>query len=224
MVVLYFVISISFVIVQTTAFGLFVEEFGSNLPYACLSVALLSSLVAYLYLRLSLRVSFAAGLFTNLFLLGDVPVFGRTAFAAGALVHLPLAVLVLQTLVNLANLIVASGGAPVQRSSGQEDLWFDRRRELAGQHPERLRNPVHHRRDEAVDLYLVEAMALLLAAVVLPVAQTARRTVRRPPGAAVKAPQRQNPGFALPASLQPPDLRVHPLVVGGLLLHRYHLL
>ncbi len=80
MVTLYFVISVAFVLVQTTAFALFVEEFGaSSLPYAYLSVAVLSSLVAYLYLRLSQSVSFGASLSANLFFLAAMCV----AFWAG---------------------------------------------------------------------------------------------------------------------------------------------
>lgn len=67
MVGLYFVVSIAFVLVQTTAFGLFVSEFGSQaLPFAYLSVAILASLVAFLYLKLSDRLTFRAAQYADL--------------------------------------------------------------------------------------------------------------------------------------------------------------
>ncbi len=108
MVTLYFVISAAFVLVQTTAFALFVEEFGSrSLPYAYLSVAFLSSLVAYIYLRFSQRVSFAASLSANLFFLSATCI----VFWAGLrspLAHWFIFLLPFwfQTMVNLANLVV----------------------------------------------------------------------------------------------------------------------
>jgi HEAT repeat protein/ATP/ADP translocase len=108
MVLLYFVISAAFVFVQTTAYGLFIEEFGSqNLPYAYLSVAILSSSIAFAYLKLSQRVSFTASLFANLgFLTSMCLVFWvglRSPLAHWFIFLLPFW---FQTLVGLANILV----------------------------------------------------------------------------------------------------------------------
>jgi AAA family ATP:ADP antiporter len=108
MVGLYFVISVAFVLVQTTAFALFLQDFGSrNLPYAYLSVAVLSSLVAFAYLRFSQRVRFSSSLFVNLFFLSGVCLL----FWVGLLSPFDhwfvfLLPFWFQTLVALANLIV----------------------------------------------------------------------------------------------------------------------
>ncbi|MFN2119478.1 MAG: HEAT repeat domain-containing protein [Anaerolineales bacterium] len=105
---LYFVISVAFVFVQTTAFALFLQDFGSrNLPYAYLSVAVLSSLVAFAYLRFSQHVRFSTSLYVNLFFLSGVCLL----FWAGLLSPLDRWFVFLlpfwfQTLVGLANLIV----------------------------------------------------------------------------------------------------------------------
>ena len=101
-------VSTAFVFVQTSAFGLFIEAFGSHtLPYAYFSVAILSSLVAYVYLQVSQRVSFATGLYINLaFLSAMCMVFWlglRSSAARGFIFLLPFW---FQTLVNLANLVV----------------------------------------------------------------------------------------------------------------------
>lgn len=103
-----FAVSAAFVLVQTSAFGLFIEVFGSDaLPYAYFSIAVFSSLVGYLYLRLSQRVSFAAGLYLNLaFLAAVCLVFWlglRSNVARWFIFFLPFW---FQTLVNLANLVV----------------------------------------------------------------------------------------------------------------------
>lgn len=108
LVTLNFAVSVAFVLVQTTAFGLFVDEFGSaSLPYAYLSVAVLASAVAYAYLQLSRRVSFQAAQYANLAFL----VSGCLAFWGGlhsGLAHWFVFLLPFwfQALVNLANLIV----------------------------------------------------------------------------------------------------------------------
>lgn len=108
MVALAFVLAASFVLVQTTAYGLFVNEFGAHaLPFAYLSIAVLSSLIAFLYLRLSARLSFRTVLFVNLaFLVLMCMLFwvglGST-LAHWFIFFLPFW---FQTLVNLANLIV----------------------------------------------------------------------------------------------------------------------
>lgn len=105
---LYFVLAVSFVFVQTTAYALFIDEFGArNLPFAYLSIALFSSSIAFLYLKLSERVAFRALLFANLAFLAAV----SAAFWLGLRSHsahwfvffLPFW---FQTLLNLANLLV----------------------------------------------------------------------------------------------------------------------
>ena len=61
MAALYFLLAASFVFVQTSAYGLFLQEFGArNLPFAYLSIAAFASALAYLYLKLSERVAFRA--------------------------------------------------------------------------------------------------------------------------------------------------------------------
>ena len=103
-----FAVSTAFVLVQTSAFGLFIETFGSHtLPYAYFSVAILSSLIAYIFLQVSQRVSFALSLYINLaFLAGASLLFWlglRSAHARWFVFLLPFW---FQTLVNLANLVV----------------------------------------------------------------------------------------------------------------------
>ena len=67
LVILSFVLATSFVLVQTTADGLFIHEFGAHqLPLAYLSIAAFASLFAYLYLWLSERVELPTALFANL--------------------------------------------------------------------------------------------------------------------------------------------------------------
>jgi ATP:ADP antiporter, AAA family len=108
MAALYFVLAVSFVFVQTTAFGLFIGEYGPrNLPFAYLSVALLASAIAYLYLWLLERLAFRAVLFVNLGFLAGVSV----VFWLGLRSHLAhLFIFFLpfwfQALLNLANLLV----------------------------------------------------------------------------------------------------------------------
>jgi AAA family ATP:ADP antiporter len=108
MIGLNFAVSAAFVLVQTSAFGLFIEAFGSHaLPYAYFSVAILSSLIAYLFLQASQRVSFARSLYINLgFLAGMCLVFWlglRSEHSRWFIFLLPFW---FQTLVNLANLVV----------------------------------------------------------------------------------------------------------------------
>ncbi len=103
-----FAVSAAFVLVQTSAFGLFIEEFGSDtLPYAYFSVAILSSLIAYVFLQLSQRVSFALSLYINLaFLAGVSLLFWLGLRSAQARWFVFLLPFWFQTLVNLANLVV----------------------------------------------------------------------------------------------------------------------
>lgn len=108
MVGLNFTISVAFVLVQTSAFALFIQSFGSHaLPYAYFSVAALSSVIAYLFLRLSQRISFSAGLYINLAFLASVSLvfwMGLGSHAARGFVFL--LPFWFQTLVNLANLVI----------------------------------------------------------------------------------------------------------------------
>jgi AAA family ATP:ADP antiporter len=108
MVTLYFLVAASFVIVESTGLGLFIDEFGSRaLPYAYLSVAILSSLVGYLYLKFSERVSFSTAELANLGFLALVCIVFwiglRSALARWFVFLLPFW---LRTLVGMANLVV----------------------------------------------------------------------------------------------------------------------
>ena len=108
MIGLNFAVSAAFVLVQTSAFGLFIEAFGSHaLPYAYFSVAILSSLIAYAFLQVSQRVSFARSLYINLaFLAGMSTVFWLGLRSPQSRWFIFLLPFWFQTLVNLANLVV----------------------------------------------------------------------------------------------------------------------
>jgi ATP/ADP translocase/HEAT repeat protein len=108
LVALAFVLATSFVLVQTTADGLFIEEYGAHaLPLAYLSIAAFASSVAFVYLWLSERLAPRTALFVNLaFLALMCVVFWiglRSHVAHWFIFFLPF---FFQTLVNLANLIV----------------------------------------------------------------------------------------------------------------------
>ncbi|MFH1185247.1 MAG: cyclic nucleotide-binding domain-containing protein [Chloroflexota bacterium] len=176
-----FAVSASFVLVQTSAFGLFIEAFGSHsLPYAYFSVAILSSLIAYLYLQLTQRVSFAAGLYLNLAFLAATCLFFwmglRSAAARWFIFLLPFW---FQTLVNLANLVVwhlAGHMFHVRQAKRLFGLI------VAGNWLANILGGVLVASFLALvapaDLYLLAAFALLVSAVVL------RATVARHPAAA----------------------------------------
>lgn len=108
MVTLYFIVSISYVLVQTTAFALFVQEFGSqSLPFAYLSIAILASVVAYVYLKVSDRLAFDAAQYVNLaFLVAVCVAFWAGLRSRGAHWVILLLPFWFQALVNQANLIV----------------------------------------------------------------------------------------------------------------------
>lgn len=108
MALLYFVISIAYVFVQTTAFGLFVNEYGSqSLPFAYMSVAVLASLVAFLYLKASDRLAFQTAQYVNMaFLVGICLAFWiglRSSLQHWVVFLLPFW---FQALTNQANLVV----------------------------------------------------------------------------------------------------------------------
>ena len=70
---LYFTMALGFVFVQSMAFGVFIAEYGSQgLPYSYISIAFLASLVAWLYIKISGRISFSHLLYLNLAFLGIV--------------------------------------------------------------------------------------------------------------------------------------------------------
>ena len=67
LVLLYFVLALGFVFVQSMAFGVFLSEYGvQGLPYSYIAIAIFASMVAVLYIRLGGRVSFSKLLFINL--------------------------------------------------------------------------------------------------------------------------------------------------------------
>lgn len=64
---LYFVLALSFVFIQSMAFGLFVAEFGPNyLPFSYISVAIFATALAVVYLKLGERLPFSRLLTLNL--------------------------------------------------------------------------------------------------------------------------------------------------------------
>ncbi len=108
LVLLYFVLALAYVLVQSMAFGVFLTEYGpQGLPYAYLSIALLASLAAYGYIRLGEHVSFATSLRLNLIFLGAICFviwLGlKSPLAHGVAFFLPL---LFQVVVNLGNLVV----------------------------------------------------------------------------------------------------------------------
>jgi ATP/ADP translocase len=108
LVLLYFILALGFVFVQSMAFGVFLSEYGvQGLPYSYIAIAIFASLVAVLYIRLGGRVSFSKLLFINLIFLAcaslliwltlNSPLYHVTAFI------LPLW---FQIVINLGNLVV----------------------------------------------------------------------------------------------------------------------
>jgi ATP/ADP translocase/HEAT repeat protein len=96
------------VFVQTIAFGLFVSEIGpQNLPLAYIAIAILASVVAFIYLKLSERLEYARLLMLTIaFCAGMCALFWlglNSPLAAGFIFFLPVW---FQTLINLVNLIV----------------------------------------------------------------------------------------------------------------------
>lgn len=67
LVLLAFVLDLAFVLIQSSAFGVFLAEYGPQaLPYSYIAIAVFASLAALLYIRLGERVSFSTGLRLNL--------------------------------------------------------------------------------------------------------------------------------------------------------------
>ena len=228
MVGLNLAVSSAFVLVQTSAFGLFIESFGSHaLPYAYFSVAILSSLIAYLYLQVSQRVSFSTGLVHQSRIPGrHVPgLLAWTAFATGALVHLPAPVLVPNADESGQPGRVAPLRARVPRAPGETRLWIDRGRQLDRQHCGRRAGCIFPRR-------------LVSFGAVSPGGHRAWHQHARSPRGAPPLPIRRRrrpcvPGSrlgrrgrqgGLVASVHSSDLRLHAAVVAGLLHSGEHLL
>lgn len=71
LVLLYFMIALGFVFVQSMAFGVFMSEYGvQGLPYSYIAISILVSLMAMIYIKLGARVSFSRLLFINVSFLG----------------------------------------------------------------------------------------------------------------------------------------------------------
>ncbi len=108
LVLLYFIMALGFVFVQAMAFGVFIAEYGvQGLPYSYISIAILASLVALLYIKLSGRVSFSRLLFINLIFLGVASLLIWLALNS-PLYHVTAFILPLwfQIMLNLGNLAV----------------------------------------------------------------------------------------------------------------------
>jgi len=73
LVLLYFILALGFVFVQSMAFGIFLAEYSAQgLPYSYISIAIVASLVAAFYIKLGGRVSFSKLLTINLTFLACV--------------------------------------------------------------------------------------------------------------------------------------------------------
>lgn len=108
LILLYFIISLGFVFVQSMAFGIFLAEYGAQgLPYSYIAIAIFVSLLAALYIRLGGRISFSGLLVINLSFLACLSLFIWLALSS-PLFHLAAFILPLwfQVAVNFGNLAV----------------------------------------------------------------------------------------------------------------------
>jgi ATP:ADP antiporter, AAA family len=108
LVLLYFILALGFVFVQSMAFGVFLSEYGvQGLPYSYIAIAIFASLIAVLYIRLGGRVSFSKLLFINLIFLACTSVLIWFALKS-PLYHVTAFILPLwfQIILNLGNLAV----------------------------------------------------------------------------------------------------------------------
>jgi AAA family ATP:ADP antiporter len=108
LVLLYFILALGFVFVQSMAFGIFLAEYGAQgLPYSYISIALLASVVTAFYIKLGGRVSFSKLLTINLTFLACVSLLVWLALNS-PIYHITAFILPLwfQIVVNLGNLAV----------------------------------------------------------------------------------------------------------------------
>ena len=108
LVLLYFILALGFVFVQSMAFGVFLSEYGvKGLPYSYIAIAIFASLVAMFYIRLGGRVSFSKLLFINLIFLACTSLLIWFALKS-PLYHITAFILPLcfQIVLNLGNLAV----------------------------------------------------------------------------------------------------------------------
>ena len=108
LVLLYFILALGFVFVQSMAFGVFLSEYGvQGLPYSYIAIAIFASLVAVFYIRLGGRVSFSKLLFINLIFLACTSLLIWLALKS-PLYHVTAFILPLwfQIVLNLGNLAV----------------------------------------------------------------------------------------------------------------------
>jgi len=108
LVLLYFILALGFVFVQSMAFGIFLAEYGAQgLPYSYISIAIVASLVAAFYIKLGGRVSFSTLLTINLTFLACVSLLIWLALNS-PMYHITAFILPLwfQIVVNLGNLAV----------------------------------------------------------------------------------------------------------------------
>lgn len=75
LILMYFILALGFVFVQSMAFGMFLSEYGvGGLPYSYILIAIVASLVAALYIKLGGKVTFSRLLYINLIFLGSASV------------------------------------------------------------------------------------------------------------------------------------------------------
>ncbi len=106
LVLFYFVLAMAFVFVQSIAFGIFLAEYGAQeLPYSYISIAILASLAAVLYIKTGEHVSFATLLTINVVFLGLLCLFAwwglNSTFSHTIAFFLPL---LFQVVANMGNL------------------------------------------------------------------------------------------------------------------------
>ncbi|HLO18074.1 MAG TPA: MFS transporter, partial [Anaerolineales bacterium] len=108
LILLYFILALGFVFVQSMTFGIFLAEYGvGGLPYSYMVIAILASSVAVFYIRLGGRVSFSKLLFINLIFLASASLLLWVALSS-PLYHVTAFILPLwfQIAINLGNLAV----------------------------------------------------------------------------------------------------------------------
>src|SRR5258708_30261276 len=103
----YFCIGAAFTFIQTTAFTLFLTEFGSqNLPLTYIVIAVILTLLTFIYLQISQRISFTRLLTVNFSsLLAITLLFGVVLTVSNArwlTFHLPVLFAILRDVGNLA--------------------------------------------------------------------------------------------------------------------------
>ena len=108
LVLLVSLLELPFTLIRSTAFGLFLAEYGpQSLPYSYIGIAVLAPVVAFFYIKLGERISFSKTLLINLSFLGTCSFFVwlglKSSFFHSVAFILPL---LYQVVTNLGTLVV----------------------------------------------------------------------------------------------------------------------